>query len=317
MAQIVMHNYMGFTANKADGTKPAPMDDAALGLRSAVYMAQFLKDGSTTADPRVDVKKVIDQFNCPGMPWGASVMMDFEQFVAKMVIVQNGVFVPNPARLQYQVEMVNAIDAARSTVKGRAAKIVFFHSAVSYPNAQNPANWFAGWRSGNETLIEPVLGAANGILGKCDATMGRCYREYKDAILDRDSIAIIAAETKRLAPGKPSIGLMQPRKSGANWGAERFDYLSKEQMGTTLAAVKGKFDEYGLWNSGHYGPQGWTTRQAGTFYAIDPVTQMVVGDEFTPSNGWWQAVKEFMRVPVVATMPAGGGGVNLGGGGVR
>lgn len=316
MAKIV-HNFMGFTAKTLDGRSPAPMNDQALGLAPGVYMGKIYLAGAT---PTIDVASVQQQCNC--LPWGATILVDTEVLVQKMRVAggPGGGWKPNPDRLPWQKEFKRLHDAIRSTERGRTCKIAWFHAGVSYLNADNGAVWLQAYRDSTDTLVEPFEGAPQGVLGLSDITVGRCYREYRDAGLDARCIGAIAADCRRLTPDKPIMALLQPRKSGADWANEsatsRFDYLSQAQFATTLAATEGKFDVWGVWNSGHYGPQGWTVRD-GNWYAVKaPGSSVVVGDEFTATNGWWQALAGWMRPPrVVSTMPVGQGGQHFSGGG--
>lgn len=311
---------MGYTAKTLSGADPVVPKSSALGLVPCVYMGDIYLPGDKVNNPRVDAASVIRQCHCPALPWGAEIMVDTELLVSKMKINGPQGFLPNPDRLPYQLEFVTLVNAIRSTPKGAACKLMFYHSTMGSVHADNGTVWFNGWRAANDCLIEAVPGAPNGVGNLFDRAVGRCYRDYQDATLDARNIAVIGNELKRLYPNKIHVGLLQPRKSGGNWGttAERFNYLSEEQFSTSLEAAKANFEWLGLWNSGHYGPLDWPHRN-NLWYAVKtPGSNIVVGDEWNEDYGWWKAVKR-IRGPIVTntTIPAPTGGFNLGGGGVR
>lgn len=320
---------MGYTAKTLAGTDPVVPSSTALGLTPAAYINRLWLPGSTASNPRIDVALVKRTCNCPSLPWGVEAMFDIEWLVKRLFSTKaNGSPQPAADRATWQAEIVKLVDAIRSTDKGSVAKIMPFHSLITTSIAANGGDWHPQYRLTNETVfLEPVPGAPNGIGLLWDRAVARFYREYRSNSVDAANIMATGVELARVYPGLTRVGLLQPRKSGADWAQEvpanRFDYLSEEQFTSSLEAAKASGVHWlGLWNSGHYGPEGWTIRKTsdGTFYAVAAVgSNQVVGDEWNENYGWAKALRKFQRgTPTVVTTPySGSGGVDIGGGGVR
>ncbi|MBX3380096.1 MAG: hypothetical protein KF805_08365 [Phycisphaeraceae bacterium] len=297
MSEFRIIDFMGYTAPTPSGKAPVVPSAEERGLAPGRYCNLIWADDSPPQARRIDVVKV--QRICDELPWGINALFDTEYLIARLA-VNRGVgigYAPAPDRLAAQLEIVRMVEAIRSRPRGRAARIMLYHNTQGSFRPDNGAKWVQAWRDTNEvTMLEPVPGAPNGIASLFDCALGRLYRDYADPVLTAAIFGGIGDELKRLYPGMPRIGMLQPRKTGASFGPERFDYQSKEQFAGALASTTGKFDELALWNSGHYGPEGWTNRQSGTMYALMPGTvNTIAGDEWVEGYGWWSATKEYMR----------------------
>lgn len=279
---------------------------AALGLTRSGYFNNeyFAPAASVASGGAVDLAKVKEVGNCPGLPPATQMMYDFETLLAPMA-TYSGLVQPAADRLKYQRAVADSMGAMRATTRGGTCQYMPYQSVLGLGAHDFGATWINAYVSAIQTIfLEPVPGAPNGIGNLFETKLVSVYRRYSDWNYDRQRIAWLASVLRQVYPGARICAGINPRIVASDAGNRRYDYLSRAEMTDYLAVVLDNFDDVAIWCWNGYGPEGTPASQRNSAgYAIVPGTTATVnGDGWHEDAGWWQAVKSKMRGPQNDTM---------------
>jgi hypothetical protein len=283
-------DYSATRAPGQNGQKPFSSD---LGMVPMFYLGNGFYDGPADA---AKVNAAGAHRLGRGLPKDATVLLDLEPWLHRMIDWSGRNLAPHPNRDRFAAAIARTVYLIRSACP--SAKIGTYQSIIGTFHPDNDPAWLRAYRDTNDAVfVAPFPGAPNGIGNLFDAAVVSFYRCYSDDALNRRRIDGLASEARRLYPHLPLWSTLWARYPQSYQALPlRFDYMTRPHVRQMIELSRQLADSEIWWGSNLYGRPGLSIADRNEFgYAREG------GDGWDPNATWWQEAQQWLAVPKVET----------------